>query len=191
MSISRIRQIALVNLVAFIAALTAVGCAHRPSTGSSAPDRVASPRVSPVVGLLEYSDMLDRATPEVRQKAVRQMRRGARAHPTAANYARLSIALGMPRQRLYTPDEAARYARKALATTPNDWDRISRRFLIDQAHHMDRIAGRTTGRGNASPTSSNARARVAELERALAAARAKISALSDIESQIENNGAGR
>ncbi|MBH03189.1 MAG: hypothetical protein CMP08_03555 [Xanthomonadales bacterium] len=191
MSIFRIRQTALVNLVTVITALMAAGCVHRPSTGSPAIDRPARSCVSPVAGLLEYSDMLNRSSQDVRQRAVRQMRRAARAHPTAATYARLSIALGTPRQRLYTPDEAARYARKALAATPNDWDRISRRFLIDQAHHMDRIAGRTTGRGNASPTSSNARARVAELERALAAARAKISALSDIESQIENNGAGR
>ena len=191
MSISRIRQIALVNLVAFIAALTAVGCAHRPSTGSSAPDRVASPRVSPVVGLLEYSDMLDRATPEVRQKAVRQMRRGVRARPTAANYARLSIALGMPRQRLYTPDEAARYARKALATTPNDWDRISRRFLIDQARHMDRISSKAARHDNVSPAPARDRARIADLEQALAAARAKISALSNIERQIERDRAGQ
>ena len=191
MSISRIRQIALVNLVAFIAALTAVGCAHRPSTGSSAPDRVASPRVSPVVGLLEYSDMLDRADPEVRQKAVRQMRRAARAQPTAVNYARLSIALGTPHQRLYTPGEAARYARKALATTPNDWDRISRRFLTDQARHLDRIGSLTTNHDSTSPAPPSDRARIAELEQELAAARAKISALSNIESQIERGRSGR
>ena len=191
MSIFRIRQTALVNLVTVITALMAAGCVHRPSTGSPAIDRPARSCVSPVAGLLEYSDMLNRSSQDVRQRAVRQMRRAARAHPTAATYARLSIALGTPRQRLYTPDEAARYARKALATTPNDWDRISRRFLIDQARHMDRISSKAARHDNVSPAPARDRARIAELEQELAAARAKISALSNIESQIERGRSGR
>ena len=178
------RSVALAGLIGVLVA----GCASDP--GPKRPTAAPSDRVSPVVGLLEYADTLATSDAATRETAVRQMQRAVRAHADARNYARLSIALGMPHQRRYTPDEAARYAQKAIEAPNANWDRISERFLALQAEQLSDIS-RGLRPTPDNDTTSASEARVAHLTQQLAEARAKIAALSNIERQLDAPETGR
>ena len=171
-------------------ALAVAGCASDPEHKRPTATRNT---VSPVVGLLEYADTLATSDAATRETAVRQMRRAVSIRPDARNYARLSLALGTPHQRLYTPDEAARYARKAMAARDARWDRISRRFLALQAHQLTEISRRPRSEPAVAKTHDGATsdARVARLTQQLAEARAKIAALSNLERQLDSQEVGR
>lgn len=152
------------------------GCAHTPvqitRTAVLAP---AGEPPSPASALLGYASRLGETTPAGRENAVRQARRQADREPCADTYAHLALALAAPHQRLYTPDEAARYARRALAARPTPWDRDARQYLTDVARLLE----------DADTRSQQDADTIAVLRLQLAAARNKLNAMSDIESQID------
>lgn len=164
----------LASLGCMIMALGA--CAHPTS-----PPTVETPSElsAPALTLLGYAYRLTRTSPAGREAAVRTARQQARSEPGAITYAYLAIALGSPHQHLYTPDEAARYARRALAAKPSPWDPDARQYLSDYARLYGAL---TRARG---PSDADRR-RIADLEKHLARAQAKLKALSNIEDHLDN-----
>lgn len=161
--------------------LAVAGCAHHNLQSSINPH--APPQISaPALTLLGYARRLAHMSPAGREAAVHSARQQVHTAPSAITYAYLALALGSPHQRLYTPDEAARYAKLALETKPSPWDPDARQYLSDYA----RLYGELT---RAAESSSDDQQRIADLKAQLSKAQAKLKALSHIEdrlNQLEN-----
>lgn len=110
---------------------------------------------------------------------MRAARRRAHESPDARNYAHLAIALGSPHQRLYTPDEASRYARLALMAQPSPWDPDAQQYLADYARLYGQLAA-------SKQPSGGSEQHIADLKRQLSRARQKLKALSNIEDHLDN-----
>ncbi|MGN8159148.1 hypothetical protein ACS8Y6_03145 [Salinisphaera sp. RV14] len=164
--------------LALAAALAVSGCAHdkgNPLATAQTPPEMSAPALT----LLGYARRLADTTPAGREAAVRAARRQVRTSPSAISYAYLALALGSPHQRLYTPDEAARYARLALNTKPAPWDPDARQYLSDYA----RLYGELTQANGDEP--SDAAQKIADLKARLAKAQNKLKALSNIEDRLD------
>ena len=197
-------------LAVALAGTIAAGCANTPRHAKAAQvDRIESspaasitPARDPVLDLLEYAARLDDATPEARAEAVGQARAQASASPGAFSYARLALAFGTPGQRRYTPDEAARYAQRALDADDAQWSPAARQYLSEFARlyteltrHPDtpatpQIARRDTPSATQRPArpAGGETERVRALERELDEAHRKLRELADIEDRLSESG---
>lgn len=156
--------------------LAVAGCAHdniKPSSRPQAPPELSAPALT----LLGYAHRLAQTSPAGREAAVRAARRQVETAPGAITYAYLALALGAPHQRLYTPDEAARYAKLALKTKPAPWDPDARQYLSDYA----RLYGELTH----ATEPSDADRQIADLKQRLSKAQNKLKALSNIEDRLD------
>ncbi|RJS92258.1 hypothetical protein [Salinisphaera sp. Q1T1-3] len=153
------------------------GCAHL-APAPQPPVQTATARPAPTLDLLRYARRLSDTTPAGRETAVDDARQQVRKAPGATTYAHLALALAAPHQRLYTPDEAARYARLALNAAPNPWDDNARQYLGDMARWLTLATQHTDADAD----------RIRTLESQLGEARTKLEALSDIEQRIDDNG---
>ena len=197
----------MTTLVAATAAIS--GCTtDRPA--SALADRVeTSPAMplaherDPVLDLLDYAARLRQATPEARARAVSLAREEVDTRPDAHSYAHLAVAFGTPGQRRYTPDEAARYAQRALSADDADWSAAAVQYLNDLARLYNQSAHNAAGSesgiaASASvPASSDARlpsasqdpgaqqrVHIRELEHELDDARRKLRELAEIETRL-------
>jgi len=134
-------------------------CVHAPPEEATVQARVAAPVArapDPAIDLLNFAHRLSQATPQQRAEAVVATRQAVRDDPNARSYANLAIAYGAPSQRRYTPDEAARYARRAVQAEDADWSPAARQYLSDYA----RLRAPTTRSGSPShPVDSSAAVR--------------------------------
>ncbi|WP_424821435.1 hypothetical protein [Salinisphaera sp.] len=172
----------LIVTAALVAPMAVTGCAHdtiNPPVPAQAPTELSAPALS----LLGYARRLADTSPAGREAAVRAARRQVQATPSAITYAYLALALGSPQQRLYTPDEAARYAKLALKTKPSPWDPDARQYLGDYA----RLYGELTHATESTDAthSSHADREIADLKDQLSKARNKLKALSNIEDRLD------
>ncbi|WP_353218739.1 hypothetical protein [Salinisphaera sp. S4-8] len=170
----------------------------------------------PVLDLLDYAAQLRQATPEARAEAVAVARAQVASRPDAQSYAHLALAFGTAGQRRYTPDEAARYAQRALTADDAQWSPAACQYLQDLARlyaegarngaasSTDTVAEpapaiaepvipeSATRSARAQPPAgqSNARERahIRELERELDEARRKLRELADIENRLGDPG---
>ncbi|MES1926075.1 hypothetical protein T31B1_12174 [Salinisphaera sp. T31B1] len=113
------------------------GCVHEtprqtPSRQSGVAAQIIAPS-DPAVALLNFAHELHAATPQQRADAVVAARKAAQDTPGAYSYANLALAYGTPGQRRYTPDEAARYAQRALEADDARWSPAARQYLTDYA----------------------------------------------------------
>lgn len=154
------------------------GCAHAPHRPTSPAPVPVDAGDSQALNLLTYARRLAETTPAGRRQAVIAARRQMHRTPGAVTYAYLALALARPHQRLYTPDEAARYARLALAADDAHWSATARLYLSDTARLLEQAT---------TPAGKSESVHVAALEKALAAARAKLAALSNIEDQLDTS----
>lgn len=150
---------------------------HTDSNPSSDETGVADSRDS-ALALLDYAHHLAVISPDGREAVVHAARDQVSEQPTALHYAHLALALGTPGQRLYTPDEAARYARLALQAKPAPWSTAARQYLEDYARLYTELTGDNDSGG--SP------ARVAQLKKELAEAHKKLRALAHIEERLDS-----
>jgi len=176
------------------------GCAHhRPPVVASVPVKPAPVHSiqNPALALLDYAHQLTAFSPQAREAAVNAARNDIRSQPNATDYARLALALGTPGQRLYTPDEAARYAGLALKTTPSPWNTAARQYLTDYARLYTQLtrsrASNSVGATSAVPkagddahASAGSSAEVQRLQTELAEARRKLAALAHIEDRLDS-----
>lgn len=156
-----------------VLSLVTAGCAHEdiaPPNPKHTPQELSAPALT----LLGYAHRLAQTSPAGREAAVRAARQQVKSAPSAITYAYLALALGSPHQRLYTPDEAARYARLALETKPAPWDPDARQYLSDYA----RLYGELT-------KTDNADQQIADLKARLSKAQHKLKALSHIEDRLD------
>lgn len=156
--------------------LAMTGCAHdnvKPPSPPQTPPELAAPALT----LLGYAHRLARTTPAGREAAVRAARRQVQKSPSAITYAYLALALGSPHQRLYTPDEAARYAKLALETKPAPWDPDARQYLSDYARLYSELTQTSD--------SDDADRQIADLKAQLSKAQNKLKALSHIEDRLD------
>lgn len=160
------------------------GCAHgpRPQPTLHSPPELSAPALS----LLGYAYRLHSTSADGREAAVRTARQQVRSDPGALSYAYLAIALGTPHQHLYTPDEAARYARLALSSDDAPWDPDARQYLRDclRLYRALSVSSRHT-----TVAVKNSRAdaeHIAKLHTQLDQARAKLRALSHIEDRLDS-----
>lgn len=153
------KKVGSVLTMALVAtAMTA--CVHQPSPRPGSTPRTAThtsrpepaPTRDPAMRLLDYAHRLHAATPEQRADAVEKARQDASDAPAAETYARLALAYGTPSQRRYTPDEAARYAQRALDADDAHWSPAARQYLSDYARLYGEI---TTPPGGAAPGRSS------------------------------------
>lgn len=195
------------GLIACIAATTIVGCASAPQRTEqiqTAPAATLAQQRDPVLDLLEYARHLREATPEARARAVVDARNRVHNTPGAIGYARLALAYGTPGQRRYTPDEAARYAKRALDVDDTPWSPAAGQYLSDIARLYTESARQaqpaptgTANRGqpSADPTpqrrannQSIVNTRVRALEKQLDEANRKLRELADIEEHLNEPG---
>lgn len=164
---------------ALFSVMALTGCAHdtiKPPAPAQAPAELSAPALS----LLGYAHRLADTSPAGREAAVRAARRQVQTAPSAITYAYLALALGSPQQRLYTPDEAARYAKLALETQPSPWDPDARQYLSDFA----RLYGELT-RATDATDATDADRQIADLKDRLSKAQNKLKALSNIEDRLD------
>lgn len=186
------------------------GCVNTPKPApqddriQTSPAATISYDRDPVLDLLGYARQLREAKPGAREKAVGTARARANAAPSAISYARLALAFGTPDQRRYTPDEAARYARRALNADNAQWSPAAKQYLDDLARLYAKAARppqATVTTPPAATTASSAPApshttttiasdtpRVRALEQALDDAHRKLRELADIEEQLSESG---
>ncbi|GAB3679872.1 hypothetical protein [Salinisphaera aquimarina] len=130
--------------IAVLLVATIGGCAHAPPEAPAdiAQRPVATPgkRPDPALALLDYARRLQNATPEQREQHVVTARRAVSEYAGANSFARLALAYGTPNQRRYTPDEAARYAQRALDAEDNHWSPAARQYLSDCARLYQAVA---------------------------------------------------
>ena len=156
----------------------------------------------PVLDLLDYAAQLRQATPEARARAVSLAREEVDNRADAHSYAHLALAFGTPGQRRYTPDEAARYAQRALSADNAHWSPAAVQYLSDLARLYTQSVSNTAGGDpatdiGAAPASANKplspsaqdpgsqqRAHIRELERELHDARRKLRELAEIETRL-------
>lgn len=145
-----------------------------------------------VVGLLAYAHALAADTPAQREAAVHRARQQVHDTADARHYARLAIALGTPAQKLYTPDEAARYARLAAEDKDAHWSTAARQYLEDYARlYTELTANSTTDSGNDNTATSgssdtDAQQQIAQLRAQLADAQHKLRELANIEDRLNS-----
>ncbi|KEZ78541.1 hypothetical protein [Salinisphaera hydrothermalis] len=168
---------ALLAALGLALSLATTGCAHEEARPPHASQQTSTELSAPALTLLGYARRLARTTPAGREAAVRAARRQVRTAPGAVSYAYLALALGSPHQRLYTPDEAARYARLALDTKPAPWDPDARQYLSDYA----RLYGELTQ----DDETDEADRQIADLKSRLSNAQNKLKALSHIEDRLD------
>ncbi len=190
-----------VPAAAFCLTLLASACAHdeRISTvRGTAPRAPVIEQSDPAVDLLNFARQLNQATPAQRAAAVNAARQSMKESPGAYSYAHMALAYGTPGQTRYTPDEAARYARRALEAEDASWSPAARQYLHDYA----RIYGLLTrssasskaasadgsGQASAEPAlaaeQSDDDARIAQLQAELDEAHRKLRELANIEDRL-------
>jgi len=181
-------------------ALTGTACMQNQPPVSSpvaVPPSSRAPQADPVVQLLQYADTLANSEPEQREQAVADAQRAAARAPGARHYARLAMAYGMPAQRRYTPDEAARYAQLALEADDANWSPAARQYLHQYARLYTTLtrpaptASKTTAAhkhhthaGSDGNDNDNDKQRIAELQAQLAEAHRKLREMADIEDHL-------
>ena len=198
--------------IALIAVAMLSGCVNsspRPTYEDniqSSPAATITHERDPVLDLLDYAGQLHDASPEARAQAVADARASASDTPGGMSFARLAVAFGTPGQTRYTPDEAARYAQRALEADDIEWSPAGRQYLADYARLYATItrqpqpvapAAPTVARRDtppAPPTSETAQAsspdkqRVRTLEKQLDEAHRKLRELADIEDRLSETG---
>lgn len=187
------------------------GCVNTPKPTppgdrfQTAPAATISYDRDPVLDLLDYARCLHEATPASRAEAVGNARERANAAPGAIRYARLALAFGTAGQRRYTPDEAARYAQRALDADDAHWSPGASQYLADLARlyakaarppeqtsvpgapiASDEPAPAQTAAGAAGAARDNERVRA--LEQQLDEARRKLRELANIEDRLSETG---
>lgn len=177
-----------------VVALLLSACVHRGQPGPQGPGQSRSAAAhtrnanseDPVLALLDYARELAQATPAERVQAVALARKQAATKPNGMRYARLALAFGTPGQKRYTPDEAARYARRALADEQTAWSPAAQQYLADLIRLYDRSNQRvsTPQPADAAPSDGESE-RVRALESELAEAHRKLRELADIEARLE------
>lgn len=184
------------------------GCVNTPKPApqddriQTSPAATISYDRDPVLDLLDYARQLREAKPGAREKAVGTARARANAAPSAISYARLALAFGTPDQRRYTPDEAARYAQRALNADDAQWSPAAKQYLGDLARLYAKAArppqatpppATTTVSSEPAPTHTattiaSDTPRVRALEQALDDAHRKLRELADIEDRLSESG---
>lgn len=185
----RFESIPRALVAAALLAATLAGCVHVPrhDPGRNAATPVAA-HIDPVVELLEYAHTLEAGTPEQRAQAVIAARESAIRSPGAWHYARLAVAYGMPEQRRYTPDEAARYAQRALDADNARWSDAARQYLRDYARMYGAMTRPVSADDSAAETGNQRRSsRVVALQAELDEARRKLRELADIEDRLSTS----
>lgn len=178
-------------LLGFVLLGALAGCAH-PRTEPETPIVRTQPSAQPhdpALALLDYAHHLATISPAAREKTVKAARAHAHANPNAVAYARLAIALGTPGQKLYTPDEAARYARQALKMQPAPWNIDARQYLSDYARLYTNLTA-DTGQHSADNTATPAAAQIRRLRAELDEAHQKLRALAHIEEHLDSTDEG-
>lgn len=178
-------------LLAVVLVCALAGCAQSPSDAASSilkTQPTVEPR-APALSLLDYAHHLATISPAARVAAVKTARADVDKTPSAAAYARLAIALGTPSQKLYTPDEAARYARLALNTQPSPWDTDAHQYLADYARLYTRLTA-DSDRPDTDTKSQSAAAEVRRLQTELDEAHKKLRALAHIEEHLDSTDEG-
>ena len=217
-------RVVWIALAVCVASLVAGGCStdrRPPDLGERVETSPAMPLAAerdPVLDLLDYAAQLRQATPEARAEAVAVAREQVASRPDAQSYAHLALAFGTAGQRRYTPDEAARYAQRALTAEDAQWSPAACQYLQDLARLYAEGArnGAATSPANdtmaepapamakpvipesatrsarAQPPAGQANARerahIRELERELDEARRKLRELADIENRLGDPG---
>lgn len=139
--------------------------------------RTDTTAVRPADQLLFYSRALLMAAPQGRL-AMLETARDAYAHqPTAITTAHLALAYGQPGYDGYAPDKAADYAQQALAAGADYWGAAANAFL----RHF---AALTSANSKARTASDATQQDMAKLRRALAQAKHKLEALTQIETEL-------
>ncbi|MDA3919198.1 MAG: hypothetical protein PF501_00740 [Salinisphaera sp.] len=181
------------------AVLAATGCTtiDRAPAQATATSCRTHPVRDPAVALLDYAHHLAAITPDGREAAVNTARDDIRKIPNATEYARLAIALGTPGQRLYTPDEAARYAQLALDAQPSPWTPAARQYLTDYARLYTQLTNNQTKASTAAGSSpdngdgaANDKAEIDQLRSELDDAHRKLRALAHIEERLDSADSG-
>lgn len=178
-------------LVAVVLLGTLVGCARPPSDTASSilkKQPTVEPR-DPALALLDYAHRLATISPAARVTAVKTARADVHDRTSAAAYARLAIALGTPGQKLYTPDEAARYARLALEAEPSPWNTRAHQYLGDYARLYTRLTD-DSDQHSADTNSQSTAAQVRRLQTELDEAHKKLRALAHIEERLDSKDEG-
>jgi hypothetical protein len=200
-------------IVLCVATVTSSGCANDPPPPPALGDRVETspamplaPERDPVLDLLDYAAQLQQATPDARAEAVAAAREQVDQKPNAQSYAHLALAFGTAGQRRYTPDEATRYAQRALTADDATWSPAATQYLRDLARLYADSARSNTRSEPAPPAprpaapepktaaatddrpNARARAHIRELERELDEARRKLRELAEIENRLGDSG---
>lgn len=181
---------------AVISALALMGCAHpgqptAPPTAVTTTEHRSAVR-DPVLSLLDYAHHLSAISPDAREDVVKTTRDHVRKTPNATDYARLAIALGTPGQRLYTPDEAARYAQLSLKTRPSPWSPAARQYLSDYARLYTQLTKDQSAESDDSDSDEQAREnrRIEHLRSELEEAHRKLRELAHIEERLDSADSG-
>ena len=193
------------------AAAVISGCVNSPERPAYEDNIQSSPAATitherdPILDLLDYAGQLHEARPEAREEAVANARTRASSTPSAMSYARLAVAFGTPGQRRYTPDEAARYAQRALDADDAQWSPAARQYLADYARLYATITSQVQPAATTAPTvarrdppvppatptvknNTQEQQRVRALEKQLDEAHRKLRELADIEDRLSETG---
>lgn len=193
----------LAPAAAFCLTLLVSACAH---DARISPVRESAPRApvieqgDPAVALLNFARQLNQATPAQRAAAVNAARQSMKENPGAYSYAHMALAYGTPGQTRYTPDEAARYARRALEAEDASWSPAARQYLHDYARIYRLLtrpsapskstpapaddASETHSEPAKTPEHSHNDARIAQLQAELDEAHRKLRELANIEDRL-------
>lgn len=155
------------------------GCAVRhatPQPEATTPPAADAPP-APISMLLSYSHALLEASPSARLAMLKAAEDAYAQHQSAVTAARLALAYGQPGYTRYAPENAWRYARKALAIGAGHWGSAATTYLRQFAAlsaDNDAVRDRLQRAGT----------RKQQLERQLTKARQKLRALTRIETKL-------
>lgn len=170
-------------------------CVHESPREATIQAQVAAPVArapDPAIELLNFAHRLSQATPQQRAEAVVATRQAVRDKPNARSYANLAIAYGAPSQRRFTPDEAARYAQRAIQAKDADWSPAARQYLSDyvrlraptKRNHGPSDAAGPSGAADGRDQSADRDAEIRRLQTELDDAHRKLHELANIENRL-------